>query len=664
MNILPKMKSSRLLFAGLLLILSSTLFCQNEAAHVMRLLNKADSMESVSPSLSRKLAEDALELSLKLKNDSLELKSRFTKGVASFFMGDQNEALENFIKSKELALKQKNDTRLIECLNAIGNVYKDIDHYQQALQSFNEALVVCRRNDNGGKQLLVEGNMAGAYYYLKKYDSSNYYCYRVLHAFSKSGSKNYGFVSGIYTTLLTNYCDLRLKDSITKYTDTTLALLRIKGDMMGYAGTLYNLGSFYFLNKDFKRSEKYLRSALDLKPENIELFADIESQLASTLYELKAYQEAADLYWASLRLRDSIHKVQSVEELSEMEVKYETGKKEGELKRLSVEKENDDLRLKQSRFLLIVFIVGILFCAIMVYLLFRQNRNRQKANQLLRSQNDEILHQKKEITDSISYAKRIQKAILPPDHMVERLLPSSFILYIPKDVVSGDFYWLEERNGLVMFAAVDCTGHGVPGAMMSVIGMNLLNQAVKEKGLTVPADILQHLDTGVTDTLRQYSGAESVKDGMDLSLCTFNSKTLELQFAGAFNNLWLVRRNAAALASSLPAGSAGVYKEDLLELKADKFPIGSNLDGVADTYTNHSLHLQKGDCIYLYSDGFADQFGGPKGKKFKYNALKDLLISVHDLSPALQRERLAQAFAAWKGNLEQVDDILVIGVKV
>ena len=229
--------------------------------------------------------------------------------------------------------------------------------------------------------------------------------------------------------------------------------------------------------------------------------------------------------------------------------------------------------------------------------------------------------------------------------------------------MSGDFYWMEEKNGIVLFAAVDCTGHGVPGAMMSVVGLNLLNQAVKEKGLTVPSEILKHLDTGVTDTLRQSADKDSIKDGMDLSLCSFNPKTLELQYAGAFNNLWVIRKNISS--SYKPQTKNEVFfEEHLLEIKADKFPIGSNVDGVADNYSNYKLQLQKGDCVYLYSDGFADQFGGPKGKKFKYNALKKFLVSVQHLPPQEQREKLLSAFETWKGNLEQVDDILVMGVCV
>lgn len=324
--------------------------------------------------------------------------------------------------------------------------------------------------------------------------------------------------------------------------------------------------------------------------------------------------------------------------------------------------EIEKLKEEHSNTLILFSITVLIAGSIIAWFYVQGNKKSRIAAELLKKQKEEIEHQKKEITDSINYAKKIQLSILPPDKLFQRLLPDAFILYKPKDVVSGDFYWVEEKNGQVMFAAVDCTGHGVPGAMMSVVGMSLLNRAVNEKEITTPSDILQQLDMGVTDMLRQQSkDNDTVKDGMDLSLCSYNPQTKQLQFAGAFNNLWVVRKNFS-LNHTLRPQFESIFEDALLEIKADKFPIGSNTDGVADSYTNHILQLQKGDCVYLYSDGYADQFGGPKGKKYKYNSLKKLLISISHLSPAKQREELNRAFENWKGNLEQVDDVLILGV--
>ena len=267
-------------------------------------------------------------------------------------------------------------------------------------------------------------------------------------------------------------------------------------------------------------------------------------------------------------------------------------------------------------------------------------------NNFLVQQKEMIIHQSKEIRGSINYALRIQTAILPPDYHVIKCLPDSFIMYLAKDVVSGDFYFVDKVDDNIIFSAVDCTGHGVPGAMMSVIGYTLLDQAVKLKRMTKPSDILQFLDTGVTDILRQMTGESGVNDGMDLALCSLNIKTKEVQFAGAYN------------------GMIYIHNGELKEIRADRFPIGSNFEGIADIYTNHTVQLESGDIIYLYSDGYADQFGGPKDKKFKYNQLDDLLFAIHKLPMDEQCEKLKSRYIEWKGDREQTDDVIVIGVKI
>lgn len=274
-----------------------------------------------------------------------------------------------------------------------------------------------------------------------------------------------------------------------------------------------------------------------------------------------------------------------------------------------------------------------------------------------------LKHKEQEVTDSIRYALRIQLSIIPTHHKVKSLLPKSMVYYRPKDIVSGDFYWVDTVGDEVIYAAVDCTGHGVPGAMMSVIGLKLLDQATQDKRLSSPADILQYLDVGVTNTLRQSHDPNSVKDGMDLTVCNINYKTLTLQYAGAFNSMLLLRKNIASTYNKTNDREV-FYGDHMLEIRSDKCPIGSNWDGVADEFVNHTIQLQKDDCIYVYTDGYADQFGGPKGKKFKYNQLKDLLVSSAHLPIDEHYHVLDKAFNEWRGQQEQVDDVLVIGVKI
>lgn len=268
---------------------------------------------------------------------------------------------------------------------------------------------------------------------------------------------------------------------------------------------------------------------------------------------------------------------------------------------------------------------------------------RQKEE--IESQRVKLEHLYNEVTDSIKYAKRIQEAILPPDALVKKELPNPFVLYKPKDIVSGDFYWMEKVDNKVFFAAVDCTGHGVPGAFMSIVGYNLLKQIVKEE--SDPGKILNKLSRGVKDTLHQGVEEGTSKDGMDIALCSYDAKTKILQYAGAYNPLYLVREG------------------ELIETKADKFPIGGALeDSDTRSYTSHTVQLQNDDTVYIFSDGYADQFGGEKGKKFMVKQFRQLLLGIQEKSMEEQKRYLNDTIETWRGNHEQVDDILIMGMRI
>jgi ligand-binding sensor domain-containing protein/serine phosphatase RsbU (regulator of sigma subunit) len=253
--------------------------------------------------------------------------------------------------------------------------------------------------------------------------------------------------------------------------------------------------------------------------------------------------------------------------------------------------------------------------------------------------------QNKEIRDSILYAKRIQEAILPAQEEIHRALPDSFILFKPRDIVSGDFYWFSEKNNKVIIAVADCTGHGVPGAFMSMIGNTLLNEIVNEKEVILPHLILFHLRENIMKSLKQTGAEGENKDGMDIALCVYDKEKMELEFAGANNPLYRI--------------SGG----ELIEIKGDKQPIGV-YKGDTKPFTSHKVTLTSGDCIYIASDGYADQFGGHNGKKFKYKQMKELLLSLSNQPMAEQKKSLDKGIEAWRGVLDQVDDILVIGFRV
>jgi serine phosphatase RsbU (regulator of sigma subunit) len=259
-------------------------------------------------------------------------------------------------------------------------------------------------------------------------------------------------------------------------------------------------------------------------------------------------------------------------------------------------------------------------------------------------QKEMVEEKNKEIVDSINYAQRLQNAILPPIDKVEAELNQSFILFKPKDIVSGDFYWMSVKGDQVLIAAVDCTGHGVPGAMVSVVGANSLDRCVNEFGLEKPSEIMDKLNDLVTETFSTKD--EEVRDGMDMAMCSLNIKTNELQYAGANNPLLIIKYDTL----------------EVVDIKADKQPIGNY--EFRKPFTNHEIQLEKGDCFYLFSDGYADQFGGPKGKKFKYSTLKSLLLSVSERPMEEQRNILDETFENWRDDLEQIDDVCVIGVKI
>ena len=271
---------------------------------------------------------------------------------------------------------------------------------------------------------------------------------------------------------------------------------------------------------------------------------------------------------------------------------------------------------------------------------------RQKEE--ITAQNHKLEKIYKHVTDSIHYAKRIQNSILPPINLIHKSLPQTFVLYKPKDIVSGDFYWFEHVGDDIIIASVDCTGHGVPGALMSMIGNNILNQAIIKYGAKDAAILVDELNQGVASALRIGQDATNAKDGMDISLCRINFKENILQYAGAFNPLYLIRNG------------------ELIEVKADKFPIGFYVEDPDKKYTNHYFEIQENDIFYLFTDGYADQFGGPNGKKFMYRQFKELLQRIHSMPVELQHDILDSSIEDWKkmGDVEQLDDIQVIGVRL
>jgi serine phosphatase RsbU (regulator of sigma subunit) len=280
----------------------------------------------------------------------------------------------------------------------------------------------------------------------------------------------------------------------------------------------------------------------------------------------------------------------------------------------------------------------------------------------LERQRDLLTEQKQEITDSITYAKRIQSAVLPPDELLSELLPEHFVLYKPRDIVSGDFYWIRQIKNFTIVAAVDCTGHGVPGALMSMLGLTLLNEQISKSQFDHAGELLDRLRKKVKEILKQKGKDLEQKEGMDMALAVINNDNLELEFSGAYNPLYIIRKRQ----NSIDDGTSGLISMEseeyyLLEIKGDRQPIGI-YSGEQNFTTNH-FKILKNDTLYIFSDGYADQLGGPRGKKLLSRKFKEILLQIQDNSMEMQKVILNKTLEDWQGNLEQIDDILVLGIR-
>jgi serine phosphatase RsbU (regulator of sigma subunit)/beta-galactosidase beta subunit len=423
-----------------------------------------------------------------------------------------------------------------------------------------------------------------------------------------------------------------------------------RGEKIGYDIGLtfsYNgLGSCYIGLKQPEQAAVYHLKALNTA-KKIKYKSEMRSayMLLSEDYEQQnKYKEALQYHKLYADLKDSILNEESLKQTTELNVRYETDKKAKEIELLTKDQELKDKTLKQQRLVRIGLIIGLGLFLIISFLLLNRYRFKQRANLILEKQKQEIHQKNVLITDSIDYAKTIQEAILPDDEKLAAVFPEYFILYKPKATVSGDFYWITQKNSEIICAVADCTGHGVPGAFMSLLGHNMLENAVSQPNVSTPGDILTVLNQEIV--ARFSENHESTKHGMDIAMISIDHASMQFQYAGAKNAVYHVREKV------------------LTEIKADKHSIGTvTKDDSILVYTNHSHVLQKGDMIYLFSDGFPDQKGGKDKKKFFYPPFKELLTSISMLPVQEQKNRLDQVITEWIGGGEQIDDILVMGIR-
>ena len=428
-----------------------------------------------------------------------------------------------------------------------------------------------------------------------------------------------------YATLCDAYMNLNQYDNAVEAAETGLKVALDNQLIKEKMDNLEVIHLAYYHNGQYKKAYEYYDQYLAIRDElkGAENIADINIQLAD-------FEQAKEAYADSL--------VQAKKDYQ-----------------LQLEHEREVSNEKKQKYVaggvIFVFFLGGSG-------LFFVLRRTKKHNVQLAEQKEIVESQKNEIVDSIKYAKRIQSAILPPNKIVKTYLEDSFILYKPKDIVAGDFYWMQAIGEDVIFAAADCTGHGVPGALVSVVCHNALNRSVKEFKLKNPDEILNKTRALVIEEFEKSD--DEVKDGMDIALCVLNQQ--KLKYAGAHNPLWLIRKGEFEADMSENRNTVISNGHTLLEIKADKQPIGKGHR--EENFTLHECELKEGDRIYIFSDGFADQFGGEQGKKFKSKGFKKLLLSIQGENMNNQKQLIDEAFENWKGNLEQLDDVCIIGVQM
>lgn len=555
-------------------------------------------------------------------------------GEAYFFMDNLEQSEKYFLKQLEINQKLKDENDIASSYNSLGVVSRNKGELEKALDYYNKSLKIkLKLND-------LEG------------------------------------ISSSYNNIGVLYEELNLYSQALDYYQRSLEIELTKEDQDGISTSYLNIGAL--LNK-MNKPEKglhYLQKSIQIS-DSLGFYITLEmchEHMANTLEKLHRPKEALQHYKEFNKLKYNRINEENSSRIAKLEIQYGTKKKEEQIENLHRQKKQKEIINYLT--ISLIFLIGFF-----LFILTKENKNRRTRNQKLSQQNAEIMQQKEEIeaqrdeieaqrneielqknraeesqekilkqnediTDSIKYARHIQKALLPDNITMHAVLKEGFFLFLPKDIVSGDFYWCSEIDNKQIIVAADCTGHGVPGAFMSIIGINFLNEIVNENHIVKPDEILNLLRKKVIKTLVHSDRFEfEAKDGMDISVCLIDRENLKLEFAGAYNNLYMIRDMMMDV------------------VKADRMPVGLSGKKIAP-YTLHSIDLQKGDTFYMFTDGYADQFGGPSRKKFRITNLRQLLLEIHLKTPAEQKKMLYDNFKTWKDDNIQVDDVLVIGFKI
>ena len=588
-----------------------------------------------------------------------ELEVLMCMGRSYDFIGNRKKAIQLSLEAIDIA-KQNNETnKLSELYISMSTIYKEED-LNMAKKYALMSLSVLGNPTNAevievvNVSYLILGNV---YHNMHVEDSALYYYYLCKDASLKAKDQR-TYLSAIGNIGNVAY-EQRQYDKALEYNFLTLTEYK-KIELVSEIAVAYgSLADIYKDMKEYDKAVKYYDSALVITKQlqSADDYIYNYKGLSETYEMMGNYKEAFKYFRLYKQWNDSVNNNQNSKKINQLELDY---KYKAEQKEKDLIQKNKDLitgeEINRQKYIIWAGILGGVLLVVFLSFTIKTNIARKKTNAKLQEFNNEIIRQKDiievknhEITDSITYASRIQQGVIPDDKEMKGLFPQHFVFFKPRDIVSGDFYWANRVNNTtnkVMLAIADCTGHGVPGAFMSLVGNTLLNQTLNNPLITTPAEVLDYINKKLPETIKSKTSTGTIKDGMEIAMCEFNPDTLTMQFAGANSNIYVVRNN-----------SIQIYK-------GDKQPIGESFSGKIINYTNQIILLQKKDCVYLITDGYADQFGGDKGKKFKYKPLEDLFCTISGKNMDEQKKIISDAFDSWKKNHEQVDDVLVMGIKI
>jgi len=570
---------------------------------------------------------------------SYELKGSILTGT-----GETKNALSLLFAATQVYESIDSIGELAMTYNSIGNAYLDLEDIDKCKKYYQMSYELALTTKDSSRIAVPIVGLGIAHSEVGEYEKALDYSCKAADMFEGIGRMD------AYCISLANAASYAYEANKKSTADSLMNKAKIAATEME---SIYFKAEILLMESDWLADAGKYDSAIEKAERGIDLMKQIDARsniMNATKFLSEYYANSFDFKSAysalleHIELKDSLNEENKIEIVEELNTKYETSQKEQKILELASQNELQELENQKNKTIIYISIgAAILLFGLVVFSVWGYIQKKH-LSESLHKRNSVIRKKNREILDSINYAQRIQNAIIPSHERIERHLKNSFVIYLPKDIVAGDFYWLESVEDKVLLAVADCTGHGVPGALLSVICHNALNRSVKEFKLSRPSEILDKTREIVISTLSENN--QEMKDGMDISLCAWDQKTNQLEWAGANNPLYIVRNES----------------ETIEILNPDKQPIGEFKDKT--NYTHHELSLTKGDTFYLFSDGYVDQFGGKDGKKFKYAQFRQMLIDVRGKSMSSQSEHIYKSFVNWKDDLEQIDDVCILGVQV